>query len=246
MSWKDHQNQSNDARTLRAAQYVRMSTEHQRYSTENQSDEMFRYAGHRGIEIVRTYSDEGKSGLRIQGRHGLQQLIDDVRSSNAYKSRFGSLLRAYRLVGFKPDRDYRYIEINRQLRLLHPDILVQTVSGIEAVGGNVTRDAESDLLTINGEFRASIVIVRCHETNAGSLRWNIRFDMGLRPDITVAVRMDRPNREPLDYYLLPSLDMTLPRIRLAENNGLSLDAYRFETLDPLFRLAAHIPVPEVA
>jgi hypothetical protein len=171
---------------------------------------------------------------------------DALPSSSAYRSRFGSLLRAYQLVGFKPDRDYRYIEINRRLRELHPDIVAETIAGIEASGGKVERHPQTDLLTINGEFTASLVIVRCNETNAGSLRWNIRFDMGLKPDITIAVRMDRPNLRPLDYYLLPSLDMTLPRIRLAEHNGLSLDAYRFETLDPLFDMAIHVPVPEVA
>ena len=67
----------------RAAQYVRMSTEHQQYSTENQSDEIRRYAEQRGIEIVRTYSDAGKSGLRIQGRKGLQQLLFDIQSGAA-------------------------------------------------------------------------------------------------------------------------------------------------------------------
>ena len=171
---------------------------------------------------------------------------DALPSSSAYSSRFGSLLRAYRLVGFKPDRDYRYIEVNRRLRELHPDIVAETIAGIEASGGSVERHAKTDLLTINGEFTASLVIVRCSETNAGSLRWNIRFDMSLKPDITIAIRMDRLNQRPLDYYLLPSLDMTLPRIRLAEHNGLSLDAYRFETLDPLFDMAVHVPVPEVA
>ena len=49
---------------IRAAQYVRMSTEHQKYSTENQADAIRQYAARRGIEIVRTYADEGKSGLR--------------------------------------------------------------------------------------------------------------------------------------------------------------------------------------
>jgi hypothetical protein len=29
------------------------------------------------------------------------------------------------LVGFTPDRDYRYVEINRELRKLHPGILVR-------------------------------------------------------------------------------------------------------------------------
>jgi len=52
----------------RAAQYVRMSTEHQQYSTENQSDKILEYAARHDIEIVRTYADEGKSGLNIGGR----------------------------------------------------------------------------------------------------------------------------------------------------------------------------------
>jgi DNA invertase Pin-like site-specific DNA recombinase len=60
-----------------------MSTEHQRYSTDNQSDAIARYAEQRGIEIVHTYSDEGKSGLRIQGRDGLKQLIDDIQAGRA-------------------------------------------------------------------------------------------------------------------------------------------------------------------
>jgi hypothetical protein len=53
---------------FRAAQYVRMSTEHQQYSTQNQSDKILEYAQRRGIEIVRTYADEGRSGLNIDGR----------------------------------------------------------------------------------------------------------------------------------------------------------------------------------
>ena len=52
---------------FRAAQYVRMSTEHQQYSTHNQADKIKEYAERRNIEIVRTYADEGKSGLFIGG-----------------------------------------------------------------------------------------------------------------------------------------------------------------------------------
>ena len=66
----------------RAAQYVRMSTEHQQYSTENQADKIVEYAKHRNLQIVRTYADEGKSGLKIAGRQGLQELIRDVQAGN--------------------------------------------------------------------------------------------------------------------------------------------------------------------
>ncbi|MDP3115634.1 MAG: recombinase family protein, partial [Phenylobacterium sp.] len=65
---------------VRAAQYVRMSTEHQKYSTENQAEIIAQYAARRGFEIVKTYEDSGKSGLRLDGRLSLQQLIADVRS----------------------------------------------------------------------------------------------------------------------------------------------------------------------
>ncbi|MFK7881664.1 recombinase family protein, partial [Roseobacter sp.] len=76
LSWPDNDLRKNNARN--AAQYVRMSTEHQRYSTENQAEAIQQYADERGYQIIRTYSDAGKSGLRIQGRAGLTQLIEDI------------------------------------------------------------------------------------------------------------------------------------------------------------------------
>jgi len=57
-----------------------MSTDHQRYSTENQRAELQRYAKEHGLVIVRTYADEGRSGLNLEGRSGLQELLRDVES----------------------------------------------------------------------------------------------------------------------------------------------------------------------
>ena len=62
----------------RAAAYVRMSTEHQQYSTENQLDAIRVYAAAHELEIVRVYTDAGKSGLSLDGREALQQLLRDV------------------------------------------------------------------------------------------------------------------------------------------------------------------------
>src|ERR1700733_9315816 len=68
---------------MNGAQYGRMSTEHQKYSTENQAEAIRAYAARRGIEIVRTYADAGKSGLRLDGRDALKQLIGDVEAGRA-------------------------------------------------------------------------------------------------------------------------------------------------------------------
>jgi hypothetical protein len=171
---------------------------------------------------------------------------DHLPSSSAYRHRFGSLLRAYHLVGYTPRRDYHYLEINRALRRLYPEMIDEIVTSLRQAGATVGRSAESDLLDVNGEFSLSVVIARCRETPAGALRWRLRFDAGLRPDITIAVRMDIRNRRPLDFYVFPKIDTANERIRLAEENGLSLDAYRFDTLDILNELAMPIRIREAA
>jgi DNA invertase Pin-like site-specific DNA recombinase len=67
---------------IRAAEYVRMSTEHQKYSTANQSAVIHAYAAMRDMIVVRTYADEGKSGLSLRHRPALRQLITDVQYGN--------------------------------------------------------------------------------------------------------------------------------------------------------------------
>jgi DNA invertase Pin-like site-specific DNA recombinase len=77
------QNPRSSRRPLRAAQYVRMSTEHQQYSTENQAEVIARYAAQHGMEIVKTYADSGKSGLTLAGREQLQKLLAEAESGHA-------------------------------------------------------------------------------------------------------------------------------------------------------------------
>jgi DNA invertase Pin-like site-specific DNA recombinase len=79
-----HKNRLPQAQKMqRAAQYVRMSTEYQKYSIENQAAVIATYAQLHKLTIVRTYRDEGESGLKIKNRAGLNQLLEDVRSGNA-------------------------------------------------------------------------------------------------------------------------------------------------------------------
>ena len=65
---------------FRAAQYLRMSTENQCYSLENQAKAIATYAGPRDLEVVKTYVDAGKSGLSLKEREGLRALLADVSS----------------------------------------------------------------------------------------------------------------------------------------------------------------------
>jgi DNA invertase Pin-like site-specific DNA recombinase len=61
-----------------AAQYLRVSTEGQRYSIDHQRDCIRRYAEQNGFSIIQTYVDQARSGLRLDNRPGLKQLLADV------------------------------------------------------------------------------------------------------------------------------------------------------------------------
>jgi DNA invertase Pin-like site-specific DNA recombinase len=68
---------------IAAAEYVRMSTDHQQYSTANQSQAIREYADRHGFQIQKTYEDSGKSGLNLDDRDALKRLIDDVQNGMA-------------------------------------------------------------------------------------------------------------------------------------------------------------------
>jgi len=67
----------------RAAIYVRMSSRPQDHSIEHQCARLYAFAEEHGIEITKMYADAGKSGLSINNRDGLRELIDDVLGGTA-------------------------------------------------------------------------------------------------------------------------------------------------------------------
>jgi hypothetical protein len=204
-------------------------------------------------ERSRKYTDEElldqlRDLLARKGR--LSGLIIDeeeiMPSSSVYRNRFTSLVRAYKLIAYHPERDYQFIETNRQLRLMYPKVVANAINRIRELGGVVDSDPDSGLLRLNNEFTASLVIARCRQRTSGSFRWIIRLDAGLLPDITVAIRMDANNSCPLDYYLLPSMDLRFETLLLNEQNPLNLEAYRFDTLDFFFGMTLRTQISEAA
>ena len=186
--------------------------------------------------------------LKLHGRISgiLIDEAEDLPSSTAFSHRFGTLVNAYRLIGYDPGIDYSFIEENRRLRKLHPEIVASVVQQITALGTQAVWNDKTELLEVHGEMRVSIVLCRHTQTGAGSARWLIRLDASTRPDITVAVRMDATNEGIRDYYILPALDMTWENLRVAEANGIDLDTYRFDTLEAFFGMTERVKLEECA
>jgi DNA invertase Pin-like site-specific DNA recombinase len=171
---------------------------------------------------------------------------EEMPSSAGFRHRFGSLVRAYELIGYSPRVDYSFVAINRYLRGRHPEIVQEVITRLTAMGVRVERDPETELLVLDQELTVSLVLSRCLRAESGRPRWLLRFEESLRPDLTIAVRMDETNEAIKDYYLLPALDLSAGRLRLAEHNHILLDSYRFDDLEFFFHLAERIAVEDAA
>ena len=171
---------------------------------------------------------------------------EDLPSSAAFRNRFGSLVRAYQLIGYVPETDLSFIAVNRFLRQKHPEVVQEVVSRLAELGVSVERDPETELLVLDKELIVSLVLSRCVHTESGSPRWLVRFEESHRPDITIVARMDETNQGIKDFYLFPSLDRLALRLRLADCNDALLDAYRFEDLEFFYSLAERVEIEEAA
>ncbi len=183
-------------------------------------------------------------------RHGalsgvLIDEADDLPPSSVYRQRFHSLIRAYRLIGYTPNRDYGFIAINRALRERHSAITHEIIEQIRAVGASAKEDREG-LWRVNDEFTMSLILARCRQTGTGNYRWLLRFEVDRRPDVTVAARLNPANTEILDYYLFPALDTLSAAVRLAVDNPVNLDVYRFSDLTTFTWMTRRVKLPEVA
>ena len=200
-----------------------------------------RFTNEEMIELLRqlVQKNSGLSGHLIDDTEGLP-------SSACYRSRFGSLVEAYRRAGYEPAQDFSYLQVNRRIRELYPDLIDDTINRLRAVGASVSNHASADHLIVNGEYTAAIAISRCRQSTTGALRWNLRFSKDQRPDITVLVRMDPVNESPSDFYLLPLIDIHAPSLRLGEYNAAYVDAYRFESMEGFAQLALRTKIARLA
>ncbi len=166
--------------------------------------------------------------------------------STAYRRRFGSLLQAYSLIGFKPARNYHYFEVNRKLSEYRPEFLLNLQAQFEETGATVSRIPKSDTLSINDEFKVRVIIAR-HITIAGGLsRWRFRIKERLRNSLTVIVRMNEANDVPLDYYLLPDFEFSRQQMDMSKKNSLGIDAFRYDNLELLLNMARRHTIQEAA
>ena len=162
-----------------------------------------------------------------------------------YHERFHGIRHAYELIGYMPERDSSFVDVNKRLQAHRQEYLATLIADLVTVGATVRTGTKSGLLTINDEFTVQYMLIRCRETKLRGYRWQFRLDRALRPDITIAARMVPGNESVLDYYLLPELDFSDELIDLTVENSFLLDVYQFKDLSFLMDLARRSQLKDV-
>lgn len=177
---------------------------------------------------------------RVWNKHGRisDRLINRTRGapkSYLYKSRFGGLLPAYRMIGFEPSQDSQFRTELQALRRLTEDTIAHLILRFENQGARVRRSRTT--LEIDG-LRLELQFVRPKLVH-GNLRW---FPRREAPDIDLLalVRMTSEPMEPLDVFLLPPA-LQGRSYRLNREGNSLLEAFRFPDLTVLEELLSCAP-----
>lgn len=166
-------------------------------------------------------------------------------SSSVYRTRFGGLLRAYTLIGYKPDHDYSYLKINEALRSFYSEIIEDFKGEILKSNCHIDEYKYAPMLYINDEFLISVLVTKCIHMKSGKLRWKVRFDNSQKADITIVIRMNSQNISPLDFYIIPKIENEYSKMCMTETNNIRLDLYRFDNLDKLLQIITRMKVREL-
>jgi len=181
------------------------------------------------------YDEHGFVTIPLMRKHGLPD-------HRRYLERFGSMIRAYELIGYVPKRDFRFLEAKPALRQTREGV-VQTIAGsMRRVGSAVVRDSGTDVLRIDGQVSLAVVLARARRSRyTGAMRWHVRADRCVgsgTPDIWVVARLDDANVRVRDYYFLPPLVAGTAPLVIGPRNATELEDFRHDRLECLYKLLA--------
>jgi hypothetical protein len=155
---------------------------------------------------------------------------DNLPRNATYIARFGSLRRAYELIGYRPDA-FKSSTARRAVRVATDALADELGSTIQAAGISAAYDPASGRLTIGPDLTVSIIIARCQQQSKGFLRWPIVRRIDRAAGLVLAVRMKEGNIAILDYHLLPTKRALRPKLAFRIKHRARLEPYRIATLD---------------
>ena len=159
-----------------------------------------------------------KSLLETAGKLN-QKIINDtlgVPAINVYVDRFGSLLSAYRRIGYEPKRNFDWVDRRNEFNQLMSDTADNLIAFLKQAGFVARFDPGIDLLTIDNRFVISLRLARSWQNGSRTPMWTIHRRVASPKGYIVAIRLGDRNKGVLDYLFLPTREMIGPKIRFTE------------------------------
>lgn len=166
----------------------------------------------------------------------------NCRSASHYMHRFGTLQAVYKLIGYDASPNYRDFDINNRLHQLRLEIIEDLLAAIGEAGGLTHYDRKTQVVRVNEEFSVVISIARCRLSTHGYLRWPFRKRRLAGPNISILIRMEPGHTKVRDFLISPAWEAERAPPMLLSSNGVRLDAFLFQSLDPLVELARRAPI----
>jgi recombinase len=180
-----------------------------------------------------------RSLLARQGRLSYRLISEtpEMPSPSSYRGRFGSLRRAYELIGYGCPEDFGPIDLRRRTQALREELIAK----IEAMfSSEVSIERRSgrwrSLLRLESGLMVSVVISHSIGTKSKGLTWQINPVAHERLNVTLLALLDGNNSVVQEMFLFPNIDRP-KRFHVTRDNvwlkrGLSLK-YTSQLLDAI-------------
>src|SRR5438270_2901076 len=165
--------------------------------------------------------DRLRSLLAKEGRLSLKLVNNspDAPSPSTYRLRFGSLRRAYQLIGYGRPEQFGPIDLRRRTQALREQLIEGLAMMFPDDVSVVRRGGRwRSRLRLRSGLLVSILVARSIKSWKQTVRWQIDPVRDERKYVTLLARLDAENREFFDFHVLPKIDR--PRrfhIRLSDS-----------------------------
>jgi hypothetical protein len=153
----------------------------------------------------------------------------DLPSARTYALRFGTLARAYKLVGYDFERTLDYVEVNRRFVTLLPNLIADISAHFRSRGISVRGGGHPSALVINNDVSVHVGFARW--IRRGPEIWHVRLRPHVMADFAIVARMKEGNEAIRDFYLLPRREMPGSKFYLTKKRRAAFESNRCMTLE---------------
>ena len=150
-----------------------------------------------------------KGLLAEEGRLSLTLVKEspNVPSPSTYRLRFGSLRKAYELIGYGRPEQFGPIDLRRRTQALREEVMAKIATMFPHDVSIVRRGGRwRSRLRLRGGLIVSVLVARSVRAWKNTFCWQIDPVRHERKNVALLARLDKENQTFLDFHVLPNID----------------------------------------